>query len=1104
MNASISPLAVTVKLLFRAAVAILTLGFAVSSEAQEYTTYRTWNELVEGTNAKYAPIRRVSNPGTSADPAYTGFWFFGIEQFDPNGRYMLGMSVPFQNRDVTPTDKADIGFIDLQNKDQWTKIGESTAWNWQQGCRLQWRGQSDEIVWNDRSADGSHFISQVYNFTTKVHRSLPLPVYDISPDGQSALTHDFARMEHGGTNYVGIRDANAGTLAPDNTGVWKMDMNSGESKMILSLKKMASLAFPSGYVSNTPLYFFREGWNPSGNRFIAFLKNSSTPKHTSGWSVSADGADIRFFYNEPSHHTWQDDDIVLEGDKLRLFRDDGRGKSFDRFGDCTANIDPTIIPGTGGDWVAGDTYPLANGYQYLFLFHRPSKLFIPLARLKNTAPQGDYRVDFHNRSSRNGRMLSFDSSYEGNGRQMYTVDIGTILDNPPKQRATDKDARRESKPEGMMRVAAAQTKNRTLDFRLTPQEVLTRVDQTLQELEEIIDKAGEKGCDAIVFPEDTLGLLKWECANKGILEEVLPESVKRMLARFGKSASKHHMNIVCCNDTYEPDSTTHNTSLFIGRDGKEIGRYHKVNLPFGEQSRTRGEKFPVFQTADLGSVGMLICYDMVFPEPIRCLALAGADVVFVPTLGGAAMGDEGDISRAAFRTRAVDNFVWLIIAKRGNGSMIISPKGTVVAETDGTDSLAIADINPFGNREAGDAFNTQPDMRGRLFRERVPDAYGILTEPHPAILDKVQSNVTKEDAIRIMSNGLTTGEVRFNQANTLVNSGKTEEAIKLYETLIAEFPTSWIDRESKDRLAKLTSTRKAASIAGMYPGDVGIERDQRVLFTDNFEHGDLNRWNEKRGTIQLTEHRPHTGHSCVHIPMEQGKDTGGDAIKWFMPGSDKVHVRFYVKFSADYQYNHHFVWLLANQQKDKWSAFGKAGDKPDGTYFSTAMEPWFAWGKNPSPGEVNLYSYYLDMEPDRKMDKYWGNVFFPPGPGKGEAASANRVIPPLDQWQCWEFMIQANTAADVADGAQAMWVDGKQVSTHTGIRWRSDVDLKVNCLWLEHYGYDGGDPTKAYWKKSQSVWFDDVVVATEYIGPQSSNSSPSLKQGNDPSHHSPE
>jgi hypothetical protein len=190
-----------------------------------------------------------------------------------------------------------------------------------------------------------------------------------------------------------------------------------------------------------------------------------------------------------------------------------------------------------------------------------------------------------------------------------------------------------------------------------------------------------------------------------------------------------------------------------------------------------------------------------------------------------------------------------------------------------------------------------------------------------------------------------------------------------------------------------------------------------------------------------------------------------------------------VKFSLDYQYNHHFVWLGANQRTNKWSAFGKAGLKPDGTYYSTGMEPWFAWGKNPPPGEVNLYTYYLDMEPDGKMNKYWGNGFFPPGPGNGKAASESRVIPPLNEWQCWEFMIQANTAPDKADGKQAMWVDGKLVGEFTGIRWRSDTDLKVNCLWLEHYGYDEGDPTKQFWKDSQAVWFDGVVVAKRYIGP---------------------
>ena len=276
----------------------------------------------------------------------------------------------------------------------------------------------------------------------------------------------------------------------------------------------------------------------------------------------------------------------------------------------------------------------------------------------------------------------------------------------------------------------------------------------------------------------------------------------------------------------------------------------------------------------------------------------------------------------------------------------------------------------------------------------------------------------------------------------------------------------------------------AESISSKYWNDQNIASDPRVLFADNFESGDLKKWDQKRGTIAITTTNAHSGKFAVHVPMHRGKDQGGDAIKWFMPGADRIHARFYVKFSADYQYNHHFVWLGANQRTNKWSAFGKAGLKPNGTYYSTGMEPWFAWGKNPPPGEVNLYSYFMDMEEDPKMKgKYWGNQFFPPGPGRGKAAGENRVIPALDKWQCWEFMIQANTAPDKTDGKQAMWIEGKQIGNFENIRWRIDLDLKVNCLWLEHYGYDEGDPTKRYWKDSQSVWFDDVVVARSYIGP---------------------
>jgi predicted amidohydrolase len=655
-------------------------------------------------------------------------------------------------------------------------------------------------------------------------------------------------------------------------------------------------------------------------------------------------------------------------------------------------------------------------------------------------------------------------------------------------------------PTNTVRIAAAQAARRIVDYRLRPEAALTAVDQILTDLERVVDRAGTAKCDALVLPEDTAGLLNWVGANESLAKGFLPKAVNRMIERLGAAAARHKMYLVVCSDFVENDGATYNTAFLLGRDGREIGRYHKVCPTWSEAGvRQRGNKFPVFPTRDLGTAGLLICYDLVVPETARCLALQGADLIFFPTMGGAAIGDD-DIGVQALRVRAAENFIWLVVAQRGSGAMIISPQGKIVAQADGPDGLAIADVDPRGQRQGGDALNQQHDMRARLFRERNPEAFHILTDTNPPVLGQVPIALTAKEAGRIMARALTVGEEEFKQASGLVQHGRTNDAIAAFERLRKEYPATWIDRRSAERLAQIQPGKLALGaarssdasrpqvapvgpLAENYPGDIAIADDPAVLFADNFESGGMKKWDQQRGRVVMSEEKPNSGRWSVQMPMERGQNHGGDAIKWFLPGADAVYARFYVKFSPDYQYNHHFVWLGANQRTNKWSAFGKAGLKPNGTYYSTGMEPWFAWGRNPPPGEVNLYTYYLDMEPDRKMNKYWGNGFFPPGPGNGQAAGPNRVIPPLNRWQCWEFMIQANTAPDKADGKQAMWVDGKLAGEFTGIRWRNDLDLKINCLWLEHYGYDDGDPTKEYWKESQSVWFDDVVVARRYIGP---------------------
>jgi predicted amidohydrolase len=358
-------------------------------------------------------------------------------------------------------------------------------------------------------------------------------------------------------------------------------------------------------------------------------------------------------------------------------------------------------------------------------------------------------------------------------------------------------------PDATIRVAAIQPKSRSIDPKLTdPAEILRLVETSLEELAGLVRKAAEAGCGAAALPEDTCGTLRLEAGNPELARSILPRAVDLMLARLGRAAREHKMHVVCCNDTVEADGREANTAFLIGPDGALLGRYVKVNMPIHELYKRRGDGFPVYPAGPLGNVGMLICYDMVFPEAARCLALGGADVVFHPTLGGAAIGD-GDVSRCAFRTRAVENFVWIVVSQRGGGSMIINPRGDIVAEAKGPDSMAVAEIRPHGGREGGDAMNHQADMRARLFRERHPAAFGILTDPHPPVLDRIPEVTTVDDAVRISRGALSVGDERFRAASALAGQGRKEEAIAAFEQLVRDYPHTWIDRVSRERLAKL-------------------------------------------------------------------------------------------------------------------------------------------------------------------------------------------------------------------------------------------------------------------------------------------------------------
>jgi hypothetical protein len=266
---------------------------------------------------------------------------------------------------------------------------------------------------------------------------------------------------------------------------------------------------------------------------------------------------------------------------------------------------------------------------------------------------------------------------------------------------------------------------------------------------------------------------------------------------------------------------------------------------------------------------------------------------------------------------------------------------------------------------------------------------------------------------------------------------------------------------------------RGVASAAASPGKLRAHPD--VIFADDFESGDLGTgWDEtgnKEGRVlSYTEPgRSGLGRRCLRVEARLGQDTGGGLTKWFAP-ADTVFIRFYTKFDPACDYVHHFVTLRANRGLrggDKWSGFGGAGLKPAGDErFSTAIEPWGDWGRNPPPGRWNFYSYWHEMAVSRD-GKYWGNSFAVP----------DAPVIARDRWICVEFMLKHNTPGQ-RDGEQAFWIDGQLLGHWKGINWRKTEQLNANALTLESYITDR-------WTKHplNVVFFDEVVIAKRYIGP---------------------
>ncbi len=253
-----------------------------------------------------------------------------------------------------------------------------------------------------------------------------------------------------------------------------------------------------------------------------------------------------------------------------------------------------------------------------------------------------------------------------------------------------------------------------------------------------------------------------------------------------------------------------------------------------------------------------------------------------------------------------------------------------------------------------------------------------------------------------------------------------------------------------------------------------------VLFQDDFETAEsLKNYFEVRGAkegcakITADAALAHTGHGALQLsaPANAGNSSGAGVSAWLGDkGAERVHLRYYLKFAADYDQgnlNHTGGSLVAVAGVNKWKAMGSAGIRPAGDdHFSSAFETWRDWGRRPAPGSLHLYTYWMDMKIDPDGN-YWGNMLQP--------AAADRFVPVRDQWYCFEFMLRANELGQ-ANGELAAWIDGRLYAHFDGLRWRSDAAVLLKRIGLDVYVHHAA--------QDNTVWYDDLVVSSGYVGPR--------------------
>jgi len=403
-----------------------------------------WLHLHFGAQGKnQPPPLRLKTEQVTSGSKHHFFGYIGQCQTIPwnaSGRHILCLEIDHIDRMPKPDESATICLIDTHNQNQIIRIDKTHGWNPQQGTMFYWHPKHAEtqFFFNDRDPKTGKVFTVLYDLKTK--KRLREYHFTESPIGNGGVAADgtfFMGLNYGRlarlrpvTGYPEALDWSKNEIAPDNDGVFKVDIQTGKKKLLSSYRDLHKLLLKQNpKLRHSGLFINHTLLNREGTRLYFFVRGGWSGKKGDKinipCSIHTDGSNLTLHSRHIGGHPEWDLGNVLIGRKGKdqILYDVDSKKIVGKLGS------PQLFPKPEGDIsLSPDGQMFVNGYKkddknFYTVYRKTDGAFGRSKGLDKGSYSGDIRIDPAPRWNRTNDAIIVPGIADNKTRQIFLIRI---------------------------------------------------------------------------------------------------------------------------------------------------------------------------------------------------------------------------------------------------------------------------------------------------------------------------------------------------------------------------------------------------------------------------------------------------------------------------------------------------------------------------------------------------------------------------------------------------------------------------------------------------------------------------------------------------------